>query len=65
MSVTLALELFKPTEVYLYGVGDGTIEGISNRDEFLYWPRGAIVSEAFPDVIKVEISPQARVWLLS
>jgi hypothetical protein len=65
MSVTLALELFKPTEVYLYRVSDDTMDGISNRDEFLYWARGATVSEAFPDVVKVKVSVQPRVGLLS
>jgi hypothetical protein len=65
MSVSLALERFKPTEVYLYGVGDDTMDGISNRDEFLEWVRGAIVSEARPDVIKVKTSAQRGVRILS
>ena len=65
MSVTLALERFKPTEVYLYGASDETINGISNRNEFLRWARGAIVSEAFPDVVKVKVSAEPRVGLLS
>ncbi len=64
MSVALALELFKPTEVYLYGVGDEAIDGISNRDEFLRWAREAIVCEAAPHVVKVRVSSRRRMRLL-
>ncbi len=65
MSVALALELFKPTEVYLYGDCGAKTDEISSRDEFLRWARQAIVYEAAPHVVRVSASCPRKVGLLS
>lgn len=53
MTVNLALELFKPTEVYLYVRHENGIDVISSRDEFLRWARQAIVYECAPNVVRI------------
>ena len=65
MSIALALELFNPTEVYLYGDGGAKTDEISSRDEFLRWARQAIVHEAAPHVVRVSASCPRKVGLLS
>jgi hypothetical protein len=65
MSVALALELFNPTEVYLYGDCGTNIHEVSSRDEFLRWARQAIVREAAPHVMRISASCPQKVGLLS